>query len=306
VAKRLPDNPDLEQYRRQAKDLRKALAAGDPAAFERLRAFHPRADRLEVPKLADVQLVLAREHGFAGWPSFAAHLRAQRAGPGGAMPGKVACETGTLTIEVAGADTAKAMVLFILAGNVGRRHLGIRQIAHRLRLAGYGTVLADLLTPEEAARDAVDEELRFDVPLLAARAGLVLDRLKANRTLANLPLALFCAGTGGAAGVLLIAQRPSAACALVSLAGRPDLAGSAVARMRVPTLFVVGSEDAVGHGFTRTMLEIFPRDVPSRLEVVRGVGLRFEEGPAAARAAELALDWLENHLRSHTRREQAA
>ena len=233
--KRLPDNPDLEQYRRQAKELRKALAAGDPAALERLRSFHPRADRLEAPKLADVQLVLAREHGFAGWPSFAAHLSAQHAGPASAMPDNVACETGTLTIEVTGADAAKATVLFVLAGNVGRRHLGIRQIAHRLRLAGYGTVLADLLTPEEAARDAVEEDLRFDVALLAARAELVLDRLKASPTLANLPLALFCAGTGGAAGVLLAARRADGARALVSLTGRPDLAGSAVARERVPT-----------------------------------------------------------------------
>jgi hypothetical protein len=59
---------------------------------------------------------------------------------------------------------------------------------------------------------------------------------------------------------------------------------------------VVGSEDPVAHGFTRTMLQIFPRDVAHRLEVVRGIGPRFEEGPAAARAAELAIDWLDSHL----------
>jgi len=83
---------------------------------------------------------------------------------------------------------------------------------------------------------------------------------------------------------------------MVSVAGRPDLAGAALARVRAPSLFVVGSEDPVAHGFTRTMLEIFPRDVASRLEVVRGIGLRFDEGPAAALAAELAIGWLDQHL----------
>jgi hypothetical protein len=30
--------------------------------------------------------------------------------------------------------------------------------------------------------------------------------------------------------------------------------------------------------------------------VVRGIGLRFDEGPAAALAAELAIGWLDQHL----------
>ena len=306
MAKRLPDNPDLQQYRRQAKDLRKALAQADPAALERLRLCHPRAEQVHKARLADAQLVIAREHGFASWPAFAAHIGAQHRGSAGGMPDKVACGTGMLALEVAGAATARAVVLFITAGNVGRQHLGIRQIAHRLRQEDYATVLADLLTPDEAVRDAIDEDIRFDVPLLAARAELVLDQIKANRRLRSLPLALFCAGAGGAAGVSLAARRPDAADALVSLAGRPDLAGSAAARLKAPTLFVVGGEDAVGHGFTKVMLDIFPRGVPSRLEVVRGVGLRFEEGPAAARAAELTLGWLETHLAGAARREDAA
>jgi hypothetical protein len=117
-------------------------------------------------------------------------------------------------------------------------------------------------------------------------------------------LALFCAGTGGAAGIKLAAQRREAVSALVSAAGRPDLAGADLARVRAPSLFLVGSEDAVAHGFTRTMLPIFPRDFAHRLEIVRGVGLRFEEGPAAARAAQLAAGWLEEHLPATARAEQ--
>jgi len=294
--KRLSDNPHLEQYRRQAKDLRKALAAGDPAAHDRLRQFHPQGALTRPAKLADAQLVLAREHGFASWPQFAAKIEALRVSPADRWPQSVECASGPLTVELASNEAAKSVVLFVLAGNVGREHLGIRQIAGRLRRAGHATVLADLLTAEEAIQDAIHEQLRFDVQLLTDRAEVVLDRVETDPGLSRLPLALLCAGTGGAAGVQLAARRPAAVRAMVSVAGRPDLAGAALARVRAPGLFVVGGEDPVAHGFTRTMLEIFPRDVASRLEVVRGIGLRFDEGPAAALAAELAIGWLDQYL----------
>lgn len=71
---RLPQNPDLGFYRKLAKELKRALAAGDAEAAERVQKFHPkhRAARLaelsSLPlTLGDMQLVLAREHGYATW-----------------------------------------------------------------------------------------------------------------------------------------------------------------------------------------------------------------------------------------------
>jgi uncharacterized protein len=58
----LPARPDLDQLRRQAKDLLRAAQAGDAAALARVRAV---SDRLV---LASAQLAVAREHGFASWP----------------------------------------------------------------------------------------------------------------------------------------------------------------------------------------------------------------------------------------------
>ncbi len=51
---------NLEQLRKQAKDLARAARAGDPAAVARLGDLPPR--------LASAQLVLAREHGYSSWP----------------------------------------------------------------------------------------------------------------------------------------------------------------------------------------------------------------------------------------------
>ena len=73
-AKSLPSRPDIEQYRKQAKDLLKLLRQGDPDSLERLKSAHPK--RLEETAsqrrwtLADAQLVIAREHGQPTWADF--------------------------------------------------------------------------------------------------------------------------------------------------------------------------------------------------------------------------------------------
>src|SRR5262245_39361745 len=82
-AKELPPHPDLEQYKKQAKDLVKARKSCDPEALRRIGQFHPRFVKLPVEELqraafalADAQFVVAREHGFESWPKFAKHLEA--------------------------------------------------------------------------------------------------------------------------------------------------------------------------------------------------------------------------------------
>ena len=62
----LPDRPNLEQYKKQAKELLRDAVAGVPAALNRLRKHHPRLRDLAPENqspitLADAQFVLARE-----------------------------------------------------------------------------------------------------------------------------------------------------------------------------------------------------------------------------------------------------
>ena len=69
----LPPHPNLEQYRKQAKDLLKAWKSRDVEAVERVRKFHPRKGEPSFG-LAGAQLTVAREHGFESWPKFARHV----------------------------------------------------------------------------------------------------------------------------------------------------------------------------------------------------------------------------------------
>jgi len=57
----LPDRPDIDQLRRQARELHRAAHAGDPGALRRLRAV---SDKVT---LSTAQLALAREYGFSSW-----------------------------------------------------------------------------------------------------------------------------------------------------------------------------------------------------------------------------------------------
>jgi ankyrin repeat protein len=74
-ARELPSHPDLAFYKKEAKDLLDACKAGDARALARLELRH--RDR---PVLAEAQFVIAREHGFASWATFAAHIRHLRHG----------------------------------------------------------------------------------------------------------------------------------------------------------------------------------------------------------------------------------
>jgi len=98
--RQLPVRPNLEQYKKQAKELARACREGDADALSRLRAHsgHPAEGRVA---LSDAQLVLAREHGFQSWARFAAEIERMR-------------------IEAAVADLADPVDAFLLAALVPR------------------------------------------------------------------------------------------------------------------------------------------------------------------------------------------
>lgn len=71
---------NLEQQRKRAKDLLRAVRAGDSAARGRLAdALAPRAPDAAAVKLTDAQFAIARELGFGSWRDLRAHVMAQAA-----------------------------------------------------------------------------------------------------------------------------------------------------------------------------------------------------------------------------------
>jgi hypothetical protein len=74
----LPDQPNFEQLRNQAKDLRRAVRVGDPAALAEVVEQYPHApfdpSACTAFRLGAAQLVVARRHGFASWTRLKRHV----------------------------------------------------------------------------------------------------------------------------------------------------------------------------------------------------------------------------------------
>ena len=71
--RRLPERPDLDQLRRQAKELLDDFLGGQSEATEEVSRFYRGVDRAKFA-LHDAQLILARSYGFESWPKLKAFV----------------------------------------------------------------------------------------------------------------------------------------------------------------------------------------------------------------------------------------
>jgi putative phosphoribosyl transferase len=186
-------------------------------------------------------------------------------------------------------------------------------VAGTLHVVGLGSLLFDLLTPEEEA----DRANVFDIGLLAGRLAAATSWLRGQPGLERVPVGYFGASTGAAAALRAAAgsvagpAADSAAdspagpgpardhgeiAAVVSRGGRPDLAGASLGAVRTPTLFLVG-------GLDDRVLELNEAaraqlGGESQLVVIPGAGHLFAEPGTLEQVASLARDWFVRYLRA--------
>jgi putative phosphoribosyl transferase len=169
-----------------------------------------------------------------------------------------------------------------------------RRVAASLQAAGFATVLLDLLTEDEEARDARGARLRFDIGFLSGRLIAATQAVRAMPALARLPIGWFGASTGAAAALTAAAAHPDLVSAIVSRGGRPDLAGASLPYVSAPTLLIVGEADHVVLRLNRDALEELRCD--KRLLTVAGASHLFEEPGALDEVAAQAAAWFAGHL----------
>ena len=193
---------------------------------------------------------------------------------------------GYLTIP----ENTPGIVLFAHGSGSSRHSPRNRYVATVLNDVGLGTLLFDLLTPDEEA----DRANVFDVELLARRLADVTAWLRAQPSARDARFGYFGASTGAAAALWAAAEPGADVAAVVSRGGRPDLAGPRLTAVTAPTLLIVGGLDTV-------VLEL-NRDAQaqlrcqSKLAVVPGATHLFEEPGTLTMAAGLARDWFVGHL----------
>src|SRR5262249_31376255 len=103
---------------------------------------------------------------------------------------------------------AHAIVLFAHGSGSSRNSPRNRHVARLLNEGMLATLLIDLLTSDEEARDLQTADLRFNIPLLAERLVDATDWFKEHRNTQQLAVGYFGASTGAAAALVAAAQRP--------------------------------------------------------------------------------------------------
>ena len=192
-------------------------------------------------------------------------------------------------------DRAAGLVIFAHGSGSSRFSRRNRAVAGVLEAAGFGTLLLDLLTPDEESVDERTREYRFDIDLLARRVVGATDWVQARPDLHHLPVAFFGASTGAAAALKAAAARPEIVRAVISRGGRPDLADEALPNVQAPTLLIVGGDDEPVIEMNREAMHRMR--APVELEIVPGATHLFEERGALEQVARLAADWCRRHLR---------
>lgn len=191
--------------------------------------------------------------------------------------------------ELCTSDPARGLVVFAHGSGSSRTSRRNQLVAHTLQRRGIGTLLFDLLTPDEA-----DHRTHvFDIELLARRVLQAIDALPAGAR--DQPIGIFGASTGAAAALVAAATRPAAVQAIVSRGGRPDLAREHLGRVRAATLLIVGGSDAEVLELNRAAYRELQCE--KRIEVVPRATHLFEEAGALELVAGLAGDWFAEHLR---------
>jgi dienelactone hydrolase len=189
---------------------------------------------------------------------------------------------------------AAALVLFAHGSGSSRHSPRNQFVAHTLNVAGLGTLLFDLLMPEEEALDIHTREYRFNISLLAERLIHATKWVAAQEQTRDLRIGYFGSSTGGAAALVAAAELSHDVGAVVSRGGRPDLAGDALPKVRAPTLLIVGGNDDIVIELNEMARNQMRCDV--KLEIIPGATHLFEEPGALEKVAKLARDWFGAHL----------
>lgn len=185
---------------------------------------------------------------------------------------------------------ARGLVIFAHGSGSGRLSPRNNHVAAQLREAGLATLLLDLLTPGEER----DRRNVFDIGLLALRLRQAADWAAQTDETAGLRPCYFGASTGGGAALRAAADDRRIA-AVVSRGGRPDLAGAdALARVRAPTLLIVGELDGVVIEINAAAYDAMSCE--KQMVIIAEAGHLFEEPGTLDQVVDHARDWFLKHL----------
>lgn len=185
--------------------------------------------------------------------------------------------------------SAEAIIVFSHGSGSSRNSPRNKMVASYLHQQNIGTLLFDLLTPEED----LQHQNRFDIGLLAQRLYNTVRWLQKQPTAKGCSFGFFGASTGAASALKASLRLPEIE-AIVCRGGRPDLAMQDLPRVKAPVLFIVGSYDTDVLALNRAAYNKLT--CRRRLDIVEHASHLFEENGKMEIVEKLAAKWFEQFL----------
>lgn len=193
----------------------------------------------------------------------------------------------------------KSLIIFAHGSGSSRKSPRNQQVASDLNQQGFGTLLFDLLTDQEAE----NRRNVFNIDFLSDRLASVVKWLREQPELKSLPFGFFGASTGAGAAIQAASKLANneSVYAIVSRGGRPDLAGDALKIVKAPTLLLVGGQDFGVIELNQKAQSLLSN---CELSIIPGATHLFEEPGTLEDVSRQASDWFRDHLPYEKQNEQ--
>lgn len=196
----------------------------------------------------------------------------------------------TLSGELCVPRDAKAVIVFSHGSGSSRFSRRNRKVAAYLNDRNFGTLLLDLLTPDED----IHFRNRFDIELLGKRLVAATNWLAALPAAKDCRFGFFGASTGAASALQAAAELPYVD-AVVSRGGRPDLASlHSLQTVHAAVLLIVGSLDVEVLQLNRKAFQQLK--CAKEISIVDGASHLFEEPGKMDEVSRMAALWFEKYL----------
>ncbi|MGA3209069.1 MAG: dienelactone hydrolase family protein [Syntrophales bacterium] len=182
------------------------------------------------------------------------------------------------------------VIVFAHGSGSGRLSPRNAFVAGVLQEAGFATLLFDLLEESEE----MDRRKVFDIALLAERLLAGARWLQEGAESHGLKIGYFGASTGAAAALEAAAREPKGIAAIVSRGCRPALDMDYLAKVKTPTLLIVGGNDRPVIAVNRKAFENLK--CKKDMVIIPGATHLFEEPGAIDEVARLAAAWFLKHM----------
>ncbi len=189
-------------------------------------------------------------------------------------------------------DGTRAIIIFAHGTGSSRFSPRNTMVAHKLRPAGFGTLLFDLVTAVED-RDPIR---RTDISMMAERLQSVNKWIGVQADTSRLPIGYYGSSSGAAVAIAasMISEKPYA---IVSRGGRLDQVSHLLPKLDIPIQLIAGENDPEVLAVNKSAYAQI-RSV-KKLAVIKDASHLFEEPGCMDKVAQLSTEWFIRHLPNH-------